>query len=104
VGRKREAYFQWAHARDSKPEKDELPKILHKLEHGLDAASIVTPAKSDPTRVVVGKGESLWDIAARMFGDGEQYIRIIEANREQLGGDPNKIYPGMTLDMPASVN
>ncbi len=36
VGRKREALFQWAHARDLEPEDDELPKILAKLEKGLD--------------------------------------------------------------------
>ncbi len=36
VGRKLEATFQWAHARDSKPEPDDLVRILWKIEHGLD--------------------------------------------------------------------
>ena len=36
VGRKLEAKFQWAHARDSKPEKDLLAIILKKLKSGLD--------------------------------------------------------------------
>jgi Flp pilus assembly protein TadD len=103
VGRKREAYFQWAHARDSNPEKDELPKILHKLEHGLDAASLIQTGPNGG-KITVGKGESLWSIAARELGNGEHYIHILEANREQLGSDPNIIYPGMTLDMPGSVN
>ena len=35
VGRKREATFQWAHARDLQPEKEDLPKILAKIEKGL---------------------------------------------------------------------
>jgi nucleoid-associated protein YgaU len=104
VGRKREAYFQWAHARDSNPEKEDLPKILHKLQHGLDDAALLTPVGPDGNKVTVGRGESLWTIAARLFGKGEHYIRILEANREQLGGDPNRIYPGMTLDVPAGVN
>jgi nucleoid-associated protein YgaU len=104
VGRKREAYFQWAHARDSNPEKEDLPKILHKLQHGLDDAALLTPVGPDGNKVTVGRGESLWTIAARLFGNGEHYIRILEANREQLGGDPNRIYPGMTLDVPAGVN
>jgi tetratricopeptide (TPR) repeat protein len=103
VGRKREAYFQWAHARDSNPEKEDLPKILHKLEHGLDAASLDPVGPAGGT-ITVGKGESLWSIATRVFGDGEHYIYILEANRDQLGGDPNKIYPGMTLTVPAAVN
>ena len=35
VGRKLEAGFQWAHARDSKPEKKALAKILDKIKNGL---------------------------------------------------------------------
>ncbi|HVY20366.1 MAG TPA: tetratricopeptide repeat protein [Bauldia sp.] len=104
VGRKREAYFQWAHARDSEPEKEDLPKILHKLEHGLDGAAATEPVGPSGTPIQVGKGDSLWTIATRVFGDGEQYIRLIEANRDRIGRDPDKIYPGMTLDMPDSVN
>lgn len=36
VGRKLEASFQWSHARDLKPEPEELEKILRKLEKGLE--------------------------------------------------------------------
>ncbi len=35
VGRKLEAGFQWAHARDSKPEKKALAKILDKIKNGM---------------------------------------------------------------------
>lgn len=35
AGRKLEAHFQWNHARDLGPEKDELPKILKKIQSGL---------------------------------------------------------------------
>ncbi|ODN68897.1 Lipoprotein NlpI precursor [Methylobrevis pamukkalensis] len=35
VGRTIEARFQWAHARDTDPEPEELPKILKKLQEGL---------------------------------------------------------------------
>jgi predicted metal-dependent enzyme (double-stranded beta helix superfamily) len=37
VGRTNEARFQWNHARDLKPEPEELEKILRKIEVGLDA-------------------------------------------------------------------
>jgi tetratricopeptide (TPR) repeat protein len=36
VGRKLEAQFQWNHARDLDPDPDELPKILRKIEKGMD--------------------------------------------------------------------
>jgi len=35
VGRRLEAKFQWAHARDLKPESDDLPRILKKIKEGL---------------------------------------------------------------------
>ncbi len=47
VGRKLEASFQWAHARDSKPDKKLLEKILYKLKNGLDDTvdgSVIRPA------------------------------------------------------------
>ena len=46
VGRKIEAGFQWNHARDLKPEADDLVEILKKIEHGLpdEVKPIVPPA------------------------------------------------------------
>ena len=76
VGRKREALFQWAHARDLEPEKDALPKILAKLEHGLDGAA-------RENTVTVEKGESLWDIALRVYGDAALYERILRGQQGQ---------------------
>jgi len=35
LGRKLEAQFQWNHARDLKPDPEDLPKILDKIERGL---------------------------------------------------------------------
>ncbi len=112
VGRKREATFQWAHARDLDPEKDQLPKILEKLAHGLKSTADAggnmgtgaaepdtSGAKADATSVVVGKGESLWAIAARVYGKAEMYEKIFEANRDRIN-DPNRIFPGMTLNLP----
>ncbi len=50
VGRKLEANFQWSHARDLKPEPEDLAKILQKLENGLDenpAATADRPAEPE---------------------------------------------------------
>ena len=102
VGRKREAFFQWSYARDSSPDKDLLAKILIKLKHGLSAA----PANGTTTHssVEVEKGESLWAIAGRVYGDPKLYPRILTANRGRIA-NPDAIFPGMTLDIPpGSVN
>jgi len=48
VGRQLEATFQWTHARDLKPEQDELAKIEAKLKQGLSedaGASAATAEK-----------------------------------------------------------
>ncbi|MBM3609108.1 MAG: tetratricopeptide repeat protein, partial [Alphaproteobacteria bacterium] len=45
VGRKLEATFQWNHARDLKPEPDDLPRILRKIEAGLDVVEQEEAAK-----------------------------------------------------------
>ena len=48
VGRTLEAKFQWAHARDLKPEADELPKIEAKIAGGLtDDNSNSSAAQAD---------------------------------------------------------
>lgn len=101
VGRKREAMFQWAHARDLDPEPDELPLILQKLQHGLDAVTKTDAITVDPANSIrVEKGESLWDIALRVYGDAGQYQRILDANKDRIT-DPNRIFPGMELVVPA---
>ena len=41
VGRTLEAKFQWAHARDLKPEPEDLPKIEAKIENGLPDDHVV---------------------------------------------------------------
>jgi len=48
---------------------------------------------------VVASGESLWKIAARYYADGQQYVRIFEANRDVLA-DPDRIRPGQRLRIP----
>jgi len=47
VGRKLEAKFQWAHARDSKPDPDQLKAILKKLSEGLPPPQQMKPAANN---------------------------------------------------------
>ena len=48
VGRKLEAKFQWNHARDLKPEPEDLPKILEKIEKGLPDDKPAAEAEGKP--------------------------------------------------------
>ncbi len=47
----------------------------------------------------VQKGENLWKIAEKHYGNGSKYTEIFEANKPMLS-DPDKIYPGQMLRIP----
>ncbi|MCK8674050.1 LysM peptidoglycan-binding domain-containing protein, partial [Rhodococcus sp. HM1] len=45
----------------------------------------------------VAPGDSLWAIAERVYGDGNQYQRIADANGI---ANPDLIHPGQVLTIP----
>ena len=49
----------------------------------------------------VKKGDTLSAIAREYLGDANDYMRIFEANKDQLT-DPDKIKPGQVLKIPAA--
>lgn len=64
-----------------------------------DRMTVATPA--DESRFyTVKSGDTLSKIAKEMYGDANRYNAIFEANKPMLS-DPDKIYPGQTLRIPA---
>jgi nucleoid-associated protein YgaU len=55
----------------------------------------VSPINKDNYTVV--KGDCLWDIAVRAYGDGFKWTEIAKANNLE---NPNLIHPGNTLILP----
>lgn len=49
------------------------------------------------TSYVVVRGDSLWKIASRLYGDGYSWVRIARTNRL---ANPNKIFVGSRLTIP----
>ena len=47
----------------------------------------------------VKKGDSLWAIAAKYYGKGSEYAKIVQANPDKIS-NPNAIYPGQVLMLP----
>jgi LysM repeat protein len=47
----------------------------------------------------VVKGDTLWDIAEKYYGDGSKWTRIYEANKDEIE-DPDLIYPGQEFEIP----
>jgi nucleoid-associated protein YgaU len=44
----------------------------------------------------VQPGDSLWQIARRVYGDGRYWVLLYQANADRIG-NPNLIYPGQHL-------
>lgn len=55
--------------------------------------------KSNGTHVVQ-PGDTLWAIAKKYYGNGNQYTKIVNANKDKIK-NPNLIYPGQKLVIPA---
>jgi len=50
-------------------------------------------------KAIIRRGDNLWTIARRVYGDGVKYTTIYEANTGQIR-DPDWIYPGQVFDLP----
>ncbi len=49
----------------------------------------------------VEKGDCLFNIAKKYYGDGSKYTIIYNVNKNVIGSNPNLIYPGQVLTIPA---
>ncbi|MEH7826642.1 LysM peptidoglycan-binding domain-containing protein [Gemmobacter denitrificans] len=64
------------------------------------ATTTAEPAPApQPVTVTVQPGFTLWRIARDNFGDGVLYVKVFEANKDQIR-DPNLIYPGQVFTVP----
>ncbi len=129
VGRKLEAGFQWKRALLAKPEEAEVKKIEDKIANGLPDLTDAEKAKAAPviksevpkartdvaqadvaqvqdagaaTSVkshTVVKGDSLWNIARDLLGNGMMFHSILGVNPE-LKKNPDLLQPGQSIILP----
>ncbi|MBD7922099.1 MULTISPECIES: LysM peptidoglycan-binding domain-containing protein [Xanthomonas] len=79
---------------------DTTADVTPKADFSAVQAQVDTTAEQVQQVYVVKSGDSLSKIAKLHYGDGNAWTRIFEANRDVLD-DPDKIYPGQTLKLPA---
>jgi nucleoid-associated protein YgaU len=51
-------------------------------------------------KITVQPGFTLWRIARESYGDGVMYVRVYDANKDQIR-DPDLIYPGQVFTVPS---
>ncbi|MCV2868965.1 LysM peptidoglycan-binding domain-containing protein [Defluviimonas sp. WL0002] len=70
----------------------------------VQAATPDAPGKVTGARIVtVQPGFTLWGIATENYGNGLLYVRVYEANKDQIR-DPDLIYPGQIFTVPDEGN
>jgi nucleoid-associated protein YgaU len=80
-----------AAAAQAQPQKPVPPGVI-------PVSGQASPASHEQTYTVV-KGDTLSKIAKQFYGNANEYMRIFEANRDQLK-DPDKIQIGQKLRIP----
>ena len=73
-------------------------KVLERIELPFVKAPVIE-ATTEKATVIIQPGNSLWRIAAKVYGSGFRYTEIYEANIDQIR-DPNLIYPGQVFKIP----
>lgn len=71
-----------------------------KVNNTLPAAVPERPAPPAAQTYTVAKGDCLWKIAQRLYGNGADYTKIYEANKGLIGNDPDLIFSGQVLTIP----
>lgn len=57
------------------------------------------PLKESKTSVIIRRGDTLWQIARRVYGQGVRYTSIYLANEDQIT-NPDRILPGQIFGVP----
>jgi len=64
-------------------------------EEGAQTAEVAKPLPN----VIIRRGDNLWRISRRLYGQGIRYTTIYQANQDQIR-DPDLIYPGQVFLTP----
>ena len=72
-------------------------------EPATETAAVTAPALTKvDTSVIIRKGDTLWQIARRVYGKGVTFSTIYNANIAQIT-NPNRIFPGQIFAVPRST-
>ncbi|CAN5901251.1 hypothetical protein BH20GEM1_BH20GEM1_01800 [soil metagenome] len=88
--------------KDKDAEKKEKKADFSNVQSGSSSEATPPGTEAQGRTYTVRGGDSLWKISEEMYGDGNQWNRIYEANRDQIK-DPDMIQPGWVLNIPSQT-
>ncbi len=78
-----------------------IPDVAVKLATTKPDQQVTTKTNSiEGTTYTTLKGDHLWSIAVRAYGDGYAWTKIYQANRDTIGANPNLIEAKIELVLP----
>ncbi len=72
------------------------------INPAVETAAVSPPLTRVDTSVIIRKGDTLWQIARRVYGKGVTFSTIYNANAEQIS-NPNRIWPGQVFAVPRNT-
>lgn len=79
---------------------DAQGKVIGRAEQAFTSTvPEVQPMEATVRMVQIEKGTTLWAVARDAYGDPHMYVRVFEANKDQIR-DPDLIYPGQVIAIP----
>jgi nucleoid-associated protein YgaU len=90
--------------RDKKDKKKEEKKKadFSNVQSGSSTAAKPAAQVETAKTYTVKSGDSLWAISEQIYGNGNDWRRIYEANKDRIK-DPDVIQPGWVLNIPAQT-
>lgn len=76
-----------------------LTKVIASGETATDAGGAGATVTRPLPNVIIHKGDNLWTISRRLYGEGIRYTTIYQANKGQIR-NPDLIYPGQVFLTP----
>ncbi|MCU0437704.1 MAG: LysM peptidoglycan-binding domain-containing protein [Raineya sp.] len=73
---------------------------ISKIISGISVLDEVKAAEEAANTYTVKAGDTLWAIAQNQLGNGADYMKIYEANKDVIGSNPDLIKVGMELKIP----
>ena len=99
-------YERWKEIYDwNKKEIGNNPNLIYPYHYlSLKKAEMVEEFKPGFSNYKVNEGETLWDIAGKLYGDPVAWIILYLDNAENLNGNSNSLSPGTILQVRDEIN